>query len=164
MILIVFILSFFVHFIYSWYPSFITSIFFPVNESVWEHMKIIYTSMLISSGIESIIYYLKKIKVNNYLFSVSFSSMIGIIIYLLLYLFLEKFFSHNFVVSVILLLFVYFLCQLISYLFLTRKKIKYGELLGLFLIIFSYILFGILTYYPPFINLFLDPQTNTYGI
>ena len=45
-ILGIFIISFLSHFIYQIIPNFITSIFFPVNESIFEHMKIIFTSTL----------------------------------------------------------------------------------------------------------------------
>ena len=36
----IFLLSALLHFIYDWFPSFFTSLFFPVNESIWEHNKI----------------------------------------------------------------------------------------------------------------------------
>ena len=42
----VFLLSFLAHNIYKWFPNTITSIFFPVNESIFEHMKIISTCFL----------------------------------------------------------------------------------------------------------------------
>ena len=41
------ILSFVFHFVYDLIPNFVTSIFFPVNESIWEHMKLLYTSILV---------------------------------------------------------------------------------------------------------------------
>ena len=68
--IIIFILSFPIHFIYNIFPNFITSIFFPLNESIFEHMKIIYTSILISSIIEYLIYKYKNIKVNNFIISI----------------------------------------------------------------------------------------------
>ena len=67
-ILIVFILfglSFLIHFSYEWIPSFITSVFSPVNESIWEHMKIIFTSTIISAIIEYFIYRNRHIEFNN---------------------------------------------------------------------------------------------------
>ena len=33
-------LSFLSHFMYEWCDNFLFSIFFPVNESIWEHMKL----------------------------------------------------------------------------------------------------------------------------
>ena len=83
MIVIAFILSFPIHFMYDLFPSFITSIFFPVNESIWEHMKIVYTSILVTSITEYFIYKKKNIKVNNFVINIPIISIIGIIIYLL---------------------------------------------------------------------------------
>ena len=34
-------LSFLSHFMYEWCDNFLFSIFFPVNESIWEHMKLL---------------------------------------------------------------------------------------------------------------------------
>ena len=45
-IVIVFLLSFLAHNLYKWFPNTFTAIFFPVNESIFEHMKIIATSFL----------------------------------------------------------------------------------------------------------------------
>lgn len=56
----IFVLNFISHFLYEWMPNTLFSIFFPVNESIFEHMKMISTSILIYSIIEYII--LKKQK------------------------------------------------------------------------------------------------------
>ena len=47
-IVLAFLLAFPLHFLYDTFPSFITSIITPVNESIWEHMKIIFGSILFS--------------------------------------------------------------------------------------------------------------------
>lgn len=39
------------HFVYQWTGgSFLAGLFFPVNESIWEHMKLIYFPMLLYGG------------------------------------------------------------------------------------------------------------------
>ena len=44
------------HFLYDWTnKSFVTSLFSGVNESTWEHMKLLFFAMLLSSVIESLI-------------------------------------------------------------------------------------------------------------
>lgn len=40
-VIMAFLLCFPLHFLYDKIPSFITSIISPVNESIWEHMKIL---------------------------------------------------------------------------------------------------------------------------
>ena len=102
--IIIFILSFPIHFIYNIFPNFITSILTPVNESIWEHMKLIITSNLIFGIIEYFIYKKKEIKVNNFLLSYALSSIIGIIIYLIIYLPIDNIFGHNLIIAIILLL------------------------------------------------------------
>ena len=31
------------HFVYDWWPNALTAIFTPVNESVWEHLKLLFS-------------------------------------------------------------------------------------------------------------------------
>lgn len=163
-IIITFIVSFFVHFIYTWFPNIFTSIFFPVNESVWEHMKIIYTSTLISSVIEYFMYKNKRIKINNFVISIPITSILGIIIYLIVYQIISLFIPHNLFISIVLLLIVYILMEVISYYILNSNNIKNQKNIGISLIKISYIIFVYLTYNPIKIDLFIDPQTGTYGI
>ena len=54
----IFILSFLSHFAYDLFPNIIFSFIFPVNESIWEHMKLLSTTILLYGIIE---YFLLKI-------------------------------------------------------------------------------------------------------
>ena len=45
----IFLLSFITHNGYDIFPNTLTSFFFPVNESIFEHMKMIYTDYIIWS-------------------------------------------------------------------------------------------------------------------
>ena len=47
-VIMAFVICFPLHFLYDKAPNFITSIISPVNESIFEHMKIIFGSILIS--------------------------------------------------------------------------------------------------------------------
>ena len=53
--IITFLLCFIAHGMYSWIPSNAVAVFFPVNESIWEHMKMLYTSILIYGFIEHLL-------------------------------------------------------------------------------------------------------------
>lgn len=65
------------HFLYSLSgESTILGYFFPVNESTWEHLKILFFPTLIFSAME---YFLMKEKPNNYPFSVAASLIVGLI-------------------------------------------------------------------------------------
>ena len=51
-IILAFFLCFPLHFLYDKLPCFITSIIAPVNESIWEHMKILFGSIIISGVVK----------------------------------------------------------------------------------------------------------------
>ena len=162
--IIICLLSIPVHFVYDIYPNFITSIFFPVNESIFEHMKIIITSISIASIIEYIIYKHSTIKYNNFLLSIPLISIIGIIFYLSIYSIINIFINHNLIISITLLFITFIICEIISYYILNYKKIPNSKIIGIILLIICYLIFTYLTYYPPKNNLFKDIQTNSYGI
>lgn len=161
---VVFILSFFSHFVYDAFPNSFFSLLFPVNESIWEHMKLIITPVLIYGIIEYIIYKRKKITYNNFLFSYSIAIVIGIIIYLIIYLPIHYMFGHNLLFSIALLFIIFILIEFISYKIMKYKEIKHSNLIGTLIILLMYFLFGVLTYYPPKIDLFYDTQSKSYGI
>ena len=153
-IIISFILSFIFHFLYNIFPNFITSIIFPINESIWEHMKLIITSNLTFGIIEFFILKKKNIKYHNLIFSYAISGVIGIIFYLIIYIPIDKIFGHSLIFAIILLLITFIIISIINYYIMNYKKIKYNHVIGIILIIISYIIFGYLTYYPLDTNLF----------
>ena len=59
--IVIFLLCFLFHFIYDWLPNTLTAIFFPVNESIWEHMKLLFSAVCFYGIIDYII--LQKFKV-----------------------------------------------------------------------------------------------------
>ena len=163
-IILAFLVSFPIHFIYDIFPSFFTSIIAPVNESIWEHMKIIYTSILLSSIIEYFIYKKKRYDTNNFFISIPISSILGIIFYLVIYLLIDLFIPHNFFIAIFIMFVTYIISNIISYIILNKKEIPNQKELGISLMLISYIVFTHLTYYPPKSYMFIDQITKTYGI
>ena len=53
--IIVILLTFPFHFMYQFKPNFLTAIFFPINESIWEHLKLFITPALIAFIVEMLI-------------------------------------------------------------------------------------------------------------
>ena len=161
-VIFLFVISFLWHFIYTWCPTFITSLFFPVNESIWEHMKIIYGTIVFGSIMEK--YLLKKYNViyHNFNIEIFVKSFLGVILYLSIYIPLYQLFGENIIVSILLMLIIYIIMEIIG-----TKILKYEELyieyLPIVLIILGYILFFILTYYPPHTFLFFDQVSFIYG-
>lgn len=163
-IFLIFILCFLTHFLYNFFPNTLTSIFFPVNESIWEHMKMLFTTILLYHMFEYIYLKYKSIEVNNYFISTFISSIISIPIYLILFLPIYYSIGENMIVTFIILFIVILIVEIIHY-FITRLKSIKGEfLLFVILTIISYIIFGYLTYYPPKNDLFFDTEKEKYGI
>ena len=160
----IFILSFLSHFIYNIFPNPITSIFFPVNESIFEHMKLIYTSTLLYGIIDYILLKKGKIIFQNFPLQLFLTSFLGIIFYLILYLPIRSLLGEYLPISILLLLITYIIMQILSYHILEQKEYKLLNILSVPLIIIVYIIFMILTYFPPHNIFFLDTSKNIYGI
>ena len=160
----IFLLSFICHFVFDLFPNVLFSIFFPVNESIWEHMKILFTATLLYSFIDKII--LKKLNVNynNYYLQLFISAFISIPIYLIIYLPIYNFIGENMFVSIFLLLIVYIIMQYISYKIMQKKETKIPNYIFSILIILTYIIFIYLTYNPPQNYIFYDSENEIYGI
>lgn len=161
----IFLLCFLFHFLYDWFPNGMFAIIFPVNESIWEHMKLFYTSTLVFGIIEYILLYKFNIKYNNFITSLFISSTSSIIIFLIIYLPIYYKMGVKMFFTIILMLVSIILSQIISYYILnTKKTCKYIEYISLILIIIGYIVFGYLTYNPIKTHLFFDTQEEMYGI
>ena len=159
----IFILCFITHFLYDIFKNDFFAIFFPVNESIWEHMKMIYTTIILGSIIDLILLINFNIKFNNFLLSVFVSSILSIPIYLFLYIpFFNK--EHNLFITLLILFITIMIISFISYIILKTKYIKYLNYISLFLIIIGFIIMGYLTYHPIKNPLFLDKEKNKYGI
>ncbi len=163
-VFLTFLIAFPIHFIYDLFPNPIISIFIPVNESIWEHMKILFTVQILYSIIDYKLIKHYNIKINNFKFNIFFTSFISIPIYLLLYLPLYFIFKENMFISISLILIVFAITQYISYKILTSKNNSKLNFISIPLIILCYIIFTILTYYPPHNFLFYDTANKLYGI
>lgn len=163
-VIISFILAIIFHFIYGWVPNSVISVIAPVNESIWEHMKLIVTPSIIFSIFEYFIYKKKDIEFNNFILSYAISSILGIIVYLLLYIPLNDIFGHKAYIAISLLFLILIFVQIVSYYIMNKSNIKHSSDVGILLILIIYFAFGYLTYHPPKINLFYDYMNKGYGI
>ena len=162
--IVTFALTFLCHFMYNWFPNLLTSIFFPVNESIWEHMKMLFSTILLAGLIEYIIIKKYKIKTNNILLTNFIKAISSIPIFLMLYLPLYYILGENIILNIGVMIITLVIIEFISYLLLEKNKIIFENAITLLLIIITYIIFSILTYYPPKNELFYDKQDNKYGI
>ena len=162
-VVIAFVLCFPLHFLYDLMPNFITSIFLPVNESIAEHMKILFGSIMISSVIQKIIVIKKDLNIKNICISNFTGAVLSIPIFLLIFVPIYNTIGENMPITIFLMFITIVISQIISYIIINSKNLKL-ENITIFLVIIVYIIFGLLTYFPPENDLFMDPTNLTYGI
>lgn len=125
-IILFFALSFLWHFMYDWFPNFLTSIFFPVNESIWEHMKIIFGVIVFGSLISLILMNKFHIKHNNFYVEIITKAVLGVLFYLIIFIPLYKWLGENMFISISLMLITYIYVEIIGYKILKlRNEYKY---------------------------------------
>ena len=160
----IFLLSFLSHFAYKLFPNIIFSFIFPVNESIWEHMKILFTSTLLYGIIDYLLLKKYNIKYNNFNFQLYFTALIGIPIYLVIYLPLYNLLGESPFISISLLLIVYIITQIVSYNILKEKELKILNIITIPVILLSYLGFIYLTYNPPHTYIFYEITEDKYSI
>lgn len=162
-VILAFLLTFPLHFLYDKAPSFITSIIAPVNESIAEHMKILFGSILIAGVIQKIIVKTKKLNINNVCISNFTAALVSIPIFLIMFIPVYNAIGENLPITIIIMFIAIVISEIISYLIMKKDDLKLENMAIIFTIT-VYIIFGFLTYFPPQNELFLDPISLTYGI
>ena len=137
---LIFLLCFPLHFIYDFLPNTLFSIFVPVNESIWEHMKLIFTSYVFYGIFDYLLLKKNKISFNNFLLQLFLIPIVGIILYLLIFIPIYNNFGENMLISIGLLFLIIIFEQVLSYYFLRFKEIKYQNIIGIVGIIITYII------------------------
>ena len=164
-VLVIFALTVLYHFLYEWFPNPVFSVLFPVNESIWEHMKLLYSGILTWGIVEYFILKRKNIKFTNYFSSLFLTMITSIIVYLILYLPLYSLFKENMFISIGLLIIVIILMEIFNYYLIIRKEEnRFLDKVSIILIILGYVVFLSLTYDPPRNYIFYDTTENKYGI
>ncbi len=182
------------HFAYEWSGNnFIVGLFTPVNESVWEHLKLI----LVPCTLFGIVFYFfirkkeenkkqmqkqiqiktknKVIKNNlfskyiNFWYYLSGSIIIGMIIVVVgFYLFYSITGTHNLIVDIGLYIISIIAVFYFTYTFMQNeslnKRLGNRNIYGIMCIISLFILFALFTISPPKLPIFIDSTSNSYGI
>ena len=154
-VILIFLFSSLFHFIYDWFPTFFTSLFFPVNESIWEHNKIIVMSFLVLAIFEKLHYKKRK----NVIFTECISSLVCMILVMLIftpvYLYILKT-NDNMIVTFAIYIFAISISQIISYKLLQKEYNPKLEEFGVIFFVIFFLINIIFTYYPPKLALFYD--------
>ena len=162
---VIFLLSSLSHFVYDWFSNFFTSIFFPVNESIWEHTKMIFTTMVVWGIIEYFI--ISNHGKKNFSSALLISTIVTIIFLIVtftpIYYIMDK--KENMVITLIIYFISIVVGQIVSYFILKKeKKFKVPNTISLICIPIIFIIYGLLTYYPIKTGLFYDYTKSQYGI
>ena len=160
----IFALCFLFHFGYSLLPNSVTAIFFPVNESIWEHMKMLFTAIIFNGLIDYFIMKKWDVEFNNFFLGLFVSAFSSVPIYLMIYLPFYYKIGAPMILNFSVLFITIALSQVINYFIQKRSNIKVFNIASVVLIIICYIVFGYLTYNPIRSDIFFDPMDEKYGI
>ena len=149
------------HFLYDWSNNnTLVGIFSAINESTWEHLKLLFFPMLITIIIGS--YYYKD--VDNYLCSKTKGLILSLLFIVISFYTYTGIIGTNFA-SINILIFI--LAVIIGEIY-TYKKINNdnscSSIKSLIILIFLILSFIVFTFRPPHIGLFKDPVNGTYGM
>ena len=98
-----FLLAFPFHFGYDIFPNPVNAIFFPVNESIWEHMKMLFTTYLWFGVIEYPLLKHFRQDTKNEWFALWICSLLIIPIFLLLFLPIYSIIGEQMIVTIVLM-------------------------------------------------------------
>jgi hypothetical protein len=151
------ILGSFFHFIYDISgQNAIVGIFSAVNESIWEHTKLLFFPALIFAVIE---YFLYGKNIDNFIAVKSASFLIGIFsIIIAFYTFEGVFGNHYLIVDLI----IFLLSVVLSFLFVAKHlekdvlSSKPFQIAGIITTAALILLYAVFTFYPPNIPLFIS--------
>lgn len=159
------ILGTLLHFTYQWSnDNLLVASFSAVNESVWEHLKLIFFPMLVVGIIEYL--WGKKIA-NNYIEAKAIGIFIAICFTVISFFTYTGIIGTNaFIIDILIFIVSIVLGEYISYKLMKRKSESNIKtlILSSFIIWFLFSCFVLCTYFPPKVNLFRDPITGFYGI
>lgn len=152
------------HFVFEWCnENVIVGIFTPINESSWEHLKLLFLPYLVFAIIQYFFFGKSK--------SLAFSKAIGVIVGMttILAVFYTYFGIIGKNIDAINIL-SFFIGVLVA--FLVDSKMQksntfddlYYNVIGISLFVLLTIMFILFTFAPPLIPLFKDPISDTYGI
>lgn len=153
------------HFVYEWSgKNVLVATLSPVNESVWEHLKLLFTPMLIYSVIE---YFTYGKKIANFVPTRVLSILIGMLVIIVSFYTYSGIIGRNYLaVDIGTFVLGTFVAYLISFILLRTQCFmsQQANLLGWIGLIFLIFIIIVFTFMPPHIALFKDSNSGAYGI
>jgi hypothetical protein len=156
-ILVIF-LGFILHFLYEWtnYNAFVAT-FSAINESVWEHLKLLFFPILLTILIGNYLFN------NNYVCIKSKGLVLGMIFIIVFFYTYTGILGFNIpFLDISSFIFAVIICEIYTY-----KKFNNHECnkkIGFIFLLIFFISFITFTFHTPEIGIFQDPVTGDYGI
>ena len=146
------------HFTYEWSgENRIVGLFSATNESVWEHLKLVFYPMLILAIVE---YFVVKKEANNYIEAKSLGIFLAIAFIIVFYYTYTGIIGKTFfIIDILTFIISIILGEWVSYKLMIRKSesTTLSKILSSAIIFYFLISFILFTYNPANINLFKDP-------
>lgn len=156
------ILGVILHFTYEWSNNnTLVGLFSPVNESIWEHLKLLYVPMFLTAIVGNF-YYGKNHE--NYICAKTSGIIISMVFTVV------TFYTYTGILGKIidvLNIVLFFIAVILGqYIVLRQISLKKpcNKKRTMIVLILIGVLFIFFTFYPPNIGLFADPMTGTFGI
>ena len=160
--IIIFCLCFPAHFLFDIFQNDIIAAIFPTNESIFQHMKMVFSCFfLFYFGLFII---RRSFHFENIFLTNLISSVATIAIFLVIYIPVYLRFGENMIFTFILLFLAIMFGQVMGSIFLKKGDYKVINIISLILIGIIFIINGYLTYKPIDNMIFWDPEHETYGI
>lgn len=154
------------HFVYDWFGGSFWAVLGAVNESTWEHLKLVFWPIVLFGFIEYLFY---GRNIRGFLPTKVFSLLIAMVSIVVVFYTYTGIIGDHFLVLDILtfvigavLTYWFAYCQLKKARSMDTNKFLWGfSMILLIVLLISFIIF---TFDPPHIALFLDPAQGSYGL
>jgi hypothetical protein len=160
---LIFLAGALVHFIFEWTGGLaFIGIFAPVNESVWEHLKLGFWPTCLYAAIEWL--FLRR-QVNNFLTAKAAALFIvPVVILVVFYSYTSILGEELLAIDILSFLVAVALAQLISYKILTVSEFpRYIRAMAIVSALLLAVVLAIFSFYPPYLPIFMDSR-GFYGI
>jgi hypothetical protein len=151
-------------FSYSGYST-IVGAFTPVNESVWEHLKLLLFPTIIISVVEYIMCGKNR---NGYIISKTISLIIGLVfIVTAYYTYTGASGNESFIADIIIFILSCAITSFLTCIFMNCKTIRFDDtktIIAILILTAIILMFVYFTFDPPMLELFRDPISEDFGI
>lgn len=164
LVLAIFIISSAFHFMYNILPNNFIAAFFPVNESIFEHMKMIFNSYIVTFFLEYL-YLRKNNNKFNYIFRLLTSTLSCIFITMILYYPFYYLLGNNFIITMIgYIISIIISVYIANIIYKNTSYDKVIDIISLLIMLFLEFFFIYLTFNPKESQIFIDKVNNKIGI